>query len=156
MGRSVWGGVGLAIILLSGGCEQVPRSAKPPFTTVSPPPCHIDAPDACRVGCDTDEPKKLLDVAPDLSGIDLSGLHGFEIAEILIDDHGDVKDVCLMHGVRQDVDLRAVAAIRRWRFEPVTLRHSTPPRVPVSIVMTVAVSVGRNPVERHSSSSEIR
>ena len=87
-------------------------------------------------------PKTVFDVAPDLAGIDLAGLHGFEIAEILIDDRGGVKDVCLLRGRREDVDRRAVAAIRQWRFEPARLRHSTPPGVLVSVVMTVTLPIG--------------
>jgi hypothetical protein len=103
----------------------------------------MNAPSACRVGCDADVPRKVFDVAPDLSGIDFAGLHGIEIAEIVIDERGDVKDVCLLRGVREDVDLRAVAAIRHWRFEPTRLRHSTPPGVPASVVMTVTLPIGR-------------
>jgi hypothetical protein len=109
----------------------------------TPPACNIAAPSACRIGCDADAPKKVFDVAPDLSGIDLTGLHGVEIAEILIDDRGDVKDVCLLRGVREDVDLRAVAAIGFWRFEPARLRHSRPPGAVVSLVMTVTLPIGR-------------
>jgi hypothetical protein len=84
-----------------------------------------------------------LDVAPDLSGIDLASLHGLEITEILIDNRGAVKDVCLLRGVREDIDVRALAAIRQWRFEPTRLRHSTPPGAPVSVVMTVTLPIGR-------------
>ena len=102
----------------------------------------MSAPRACRVGCDADVPKKVVDAAPDFSGIDLATLHGIAIAEILIDVHGEVKDVCVIRGVRDDVDLRAVAAIRRWQFEPTRLRHSTPPGVVVPVVMTVTVPIG--------------
>ena len=88
-------------------------------------------------------PRKTVDAAPDLSGLDVAGLHGMAIAEILIDERGEVTAACLLRGVRQDVDLRAMAAIRRWRFEPVRLRHSTAPAEPVPVVITVAVSIGR-------------
>jgi hypothetical protein len=103
----------------------------------------MNAPSVCRVGCDADVPRKVFDVAPDFSGIDLAGLHGVEIAEILIDERGDVKDVCLLRGVREDVDLRTVAAIRHWRFEPTRLRHSTFPGKIVPLVMTVSLQIGR-------------
>jgi hypothetical protein len=49
--------------------------------------------------------------APDLSGLDLADLHGLEIVEILIDEHGDVKEACLVRGVREDA--RWVSAWRR-------------------------------------------
>ena len=131
-------------VAIAGGCrEQAHQAAGSPATTRTPPACHIDTPAACRVGCDADEPTKVLDVSPDLSGIDLAGLHGFEIAEILIDDRGDVKEVCLLRGVREDVDLRAVAAIRHWRFEPTRLRHSTPAGMLVPVVGTVSLPIGQ-------------
>jgi hypothetical protein len=133
----------LALGVAGGCCQQAQKPAESPITARTPPACYIDAPSACRVGCDADVPKKVFDVAPDLSGIDLAALHGLEIAEILIDDRGDVRDVCLLRGVRENVDLRAVAAIRQWRFEPTRLRHSTPPGVPVPVVMTVTLPVGR-------------
>src|ERR1019366_4308400 len=126
MGQTLWCGL-LAFGLLAG-CERAHKPAEAPITTRQPPPCHVDAPlNACRVGCDADVPKKVFDVGPNLSGLDLVGIHGVEIAEILIDDHGAVPDACLLRGVREDVDLRAVAAIRQWRYEPPRHRHSTSP-----------------------------
>ena len=143
VGQNVWRAMWLALAVGTGSCERAQKSAESPITTRTPPACHIDAPSACRVGCDADVPKKVFDVAPDLSGLDLTGLHGLEIVEILIDDRGDVKEACLLRGVREDVDVRAMAAIRQWRFEPVRLRHSTPPGVPVPLVMTVSLRIGR-------------
>src|ERR1019366_5412610 len=105
--------------------------------------CSIDVRAACAVGCDADVPKKIVDVAPALSQIDLAGLRGVEIVEILIDDGGNVKDVCLRRGVREDVDDRSVAAIRDWRFEPARLRHSIPPGRIVALVMTVTLPIGQ-------------
>lgn len=143
VGQYLWRGMGLALAVAGGCCERAHKPAEAPITIRTPPACHIDAPSACRVGCHADVGKKVLDVAPDLSGIDLAGLHGLEIAEILVDNRGAVKDVCLLRGVREDVDLRAVAAIRLWRFEPTRLRHSTPQGVPVPVVMTVTLPIGR-------------
>jgi hypothetical protein len=88
-------------------------------------------------------PKKVFDVGPNLSGLDLVGVRGVEIAEILIDDHGAVTDACLLRGVREDVDLRAVTAIRQWRYEPARLRHSTPPGMVTSMIMTVTLPIGQ-------------
>jgi hypothetical protein len=139
--RNLWCGIGLVLAFVSGGCQQAPESAESPVTTRTPPPCQIYAPLACRVGCDADEPKRVLNVGPDLSGIKPGSLHGLEIAEILLDEHGDVKDVCLLRGVREDVDARAVSAIRQWRYEPVRLRHSTPPNMVVSAVISVTLRI---------------
>jgi hypothetical protein len=133
----------LALALGSGCCERARKPAESPIATRTPPVCHIDAPSACRVGCDADVPRKIVDVAPDLSGLDSANLHGYEIVEILIDEHGDVRQACLLRGVREDVDFRVLAAIRQWRFEPVRLRHSPPPGLPVPLVTTVTLRIGR-------------
>ncbi len=149
MPQNVWRALWLAVAIGSGSCERAQKSADAPISTVTPtltkripPECHIDAPSACRVGCDADVPKKVAEVAPDLSGLDITGLNGVEIVEILIDVRGDVQQACLLRGVREDVDGRVIAAIRQWRFEPAALRHSTPPRLPVPVVMTVTLRIG--------------
>ena len=143
MGRNAWRGMWLGFVLGDACCERAAKPAESPITTRTPSACHIDAPAACRVGCDVDAPRKVVDVAPDLSGLDSADLHGSEIVEILIDEYGDVKATCLRRGVREDVDGRVMAAIRQWRFEPVRLRRSTPPGVPVSVVTTVTLRIGR-------------
>ena len=141
--QRLWGSVCLALAVV-GGCREPKKTpADLPMTTRTPPACQLDAPGACRVGCDADPPAKVVHVAPDLSGIDFTGLRGVALAEILIDIRGDVKGVCLLRGVREDVDERAVAAIRRWRFEPTRLRHSTPPGVLVPVVMTVSLAINQ-------------
>jgi hypothetical protein len=69
-------------------------------------------------------PKKLVDVPPDLSGIDMKGVTGsLAIADIRIDKSGAVKEVCVLRGLRDDVDDRAADAFRQWRYEPPALRH---------------------------------
>jgi hypothetical protein len=143
VGQNLWRGACLALAAVGACCEHAHESAEPPITRRTSSACRLDAPFACRVGCDADVPMKTFHVAPDLSGIDLAGLNGVEIADILIDDRGNVKDVCLQRGVREDVDDRAVAALRQWRFEPTRLRHSTPPGMVVSVVMTVTLPIGR-------------
>jgi hypothetical protein len=133
----------IVIAALGEGCGRSQQAIDPPMTERTPPACQIDARGACLVGCDADVPRKVVDVAPDLSGLDAAHLRGLEIAEILIDDRGTVKDVCLLRGVREDVDVRAIDAIRRWRYEPARLRHSTPPGALVSIEIAVTLRVGR-------------
>ena len=59
-----------------------------------------------------------------------------------MDESGEVKDACLLRGVHEDVDVRVMAAIRRWRFEPVRWRPSTPLGVVVPVVITVGVRIG--------------
>ena len=141
--RVLW----LAIAIPAGSCEQAHKSAQVPMATPAvteriAPECHVKAPSACRVGCDADPPRKITHVPPDLSGLIITGLNGVDLIEILIDVDGNVQDACLLRGVREDVDARAMAAIRQWRFEPTRLRHSTPPRLAVPIVMTVALPIG--------------
>jgi hypothetical protein len=141
MSPTLWCGL-LAIGLLAG-CERVHEQGQAPITTRQPPPCHIyTAEPVCRVGCDVDVPKKVFDIGPNLSGLDTAGVRGVEIAEILIDDQGAVTDACLLRGVREDVDLRAVSAIRQWRFEPARLRHSVPPGAVTPVVITVTLPIG--------------
>lgn len=140
MGRRL---VGVALAVLGVGCQPARQSAELPITIRTPPACQIDAPSACRVGCDADFPKQVAHIAPDLAGIDLAGVRGVEIAEILIDERGDVKDICLRRGVREDIDARTVAAVRQWRYEPARLRHSTPPGTVVTLVVTVTVPIGQ-------------
>jgi hypothetical protein len=139
----------LALAIGNGSCGQAPKPAdspaaagRPRLTTRIPPDCHVDAPSACRVGCDADVPPKVIDVAPDLAGLDVTDLNGVDILEILIDVRGSVREACLLRGVREDVDDRAIGAVRRWRFQPARLRHSTPPGLPVPIVMTVTLRIG--------------
>ena len=142
VGPNLWRGMWLGLALGTACRERAQEPAEWPITTRTPPACHIDAPSACRVGCDADQPRKLFDAAPDLGALEVADLHGVAIVEILIDERGDVKDACLLRGVREDVDSRVMAAIRQWRFEPVRLRHSTPPGVVVPAVITVGVRVG--------------
>lgn len=141
--QKVWRGLGFALAFGGACCARAPQPADPPITTRTPPACHIEAPSACRIGCDVDPPRKVGDVAPDLSGLDLARLRGVAIVEILIDERGDVTQACLRRGVREDVDFRVMAAVRQWRFAPVRLRHAEPSSGAVPLVMTVTVQIGR-------------
>jgi TonB family protein len=140
--QCAWRGMSLAVGVLAVCCRQTPRPAEFGMTNTPPPACHLNAPGACRVGCDAVAPKKTLDAALDLSGIDVTGLRGSVIAEVLVDETGDVKGVCVLRSVRKDVDLRAVDAIRRWRFEPARLRLPAGRSAPVAVVLTVSVTIG--------------
>lgn len=57
------------------GCDR-PQPTESPVTARTPPDCRIDAPRVCRIGCDADPPRKVFDVAPDLSGLDVTALRG--------------------------------------------------------------------------------
>jgi hypothetical protein len=141
----------VVLAIVCACCARTPEAVEKTLVTTSTPSattgCHIYDPNACRVGCDIDEPKKVLDVAPDLSRIDVTTVRRqIEIAEILIDTEGVVKQVCVLRGVRDDIDVRVVAAIRQWRFQPARLRHSTPKAEAgtlVSPVLTVTVRIDR-------------
>jgi TonB family protein len=138
-----WRGMSLALGVLAACCGQAPRQAESPIATDPTPECHLNAPGACRVGCDVDPPKKTLDFAPDLSGINVSGLRGSVIAEVLIDETGGVKGVCVLRSLREDVDVRAADAIRHWHFEPARLRFPAARRALVPVVITVSVTIAR-------------
>jgi hypothetical protein len=139
----------VVLAIVCACCARTPEAVEKTLVTTSTlatTGCHIYDPSACRVGCDIDEPKKVLDVAPDLSRIDLTTVRKLEIAEILIDTEGVVKQVCVLRGVRDDIDVRVIAAIRQWRFQPARLRHSTPKAEAgtlVSPVLTVTVRIDR-------------
>ena len=150
--QDLWRVLWVALAVGSGSCQRAENSARSPahapaasLTRDTTPECRIAAHGVCRVGCDADPPKRTVEVPPDLSGLDVAGLRGLEIVEILIDVRGDVQEACLLRGVGEDVDRRAVAAVRRWRFEPARLRHSTPPGLPVPVVTTVTLWIGASP-----------
>ncbi|MEO8078147.1 MAG: TonB family protein, partial [Acidobacteriota bacterium] len=136
-------GMSLGLGILAACCGHAPRPAESRMATALAPACPLNAPGACRVGCDADPPRKTFDAAPDLSGINVTGLRGSVIAEVLVDETGEVKGVCVLRSVREDVDLRAVDAIRQWRFEPTRLRRPAARGALVPVVMTVSASIGR-------------
>ena len=47
------------------------------------------------------------------------------IIEVRIDAAGRVTESCMLRGVREDVDLKALEALKAWRFEPPRLLADT-------------------------------
>ena len=70
-------------------------------------------------------PREIHREEPDLSELPtLSGEH-FAIIEVRIDAAGLVTESCLLRGVREDVDRKALEAVKAWRFEPARLLADT-------------------------------
>ena len=51
----------------------------------------------------------------------LDRIQGDVLIEATIDREGEVHDVRVVHGLRDDLDAAAVAAVSKWRFRPGTL-----------------------------------
>jgi TonB family protein len=69
-------------------------------------------------------PKRVSFEPPDLSGLPPLASDQAVIVEMRIDAAGKVTESCVLRGVRQDVDRRAIAAVHKWVFEPPRLRSS--------------------------------
>jgi TonB family protein len=104
-------------------------------------------------------PREVHREEPDLSDLPpLSGEH-LAIIEVRIDAAGRVTESCMLRGVREDVDRRALEAVKAWRFDPPRLRAETGARgsgdrldagTAVPIFMTVTMRLGhkRDPYNR--------
>ncbi len=57
-----------------------------------------------------------------------AGLEGVVILKTIIDERGKVGDIQVLHGLGMGLDEAAVAAVRRWRFQPAT-RNGKPVKV---------------------------
>lgn len=62
---------------------------------------------------------------PDLSGLPPIIGEQIVIIEVRIDAAGRVTESCMLRGVREDVDLKALEAVKAWRFEPPRLLADT-------------------------------
>jgi TonB family protein len=131
-----------ALACLAAGCRQADdRALASSIAWREVPPCAIHDVRAVRSGA---VPKKIKDVPPDLAGLSVAGVHGLEIVELRVDQEGLVSDVCLLRGVREDIDARALAAVRQWRFAPVRAERARnlAPGTMVPIIFTVTVRIG--------------
>ncbi len=86
---------------------------------------------------------------PDLSGLPPLASDRVVIVEMRIDAAGKVTESCVLRGVREDVDLRAIAAVQKWVFEPPRLRSSVDgpgghfdAGTAVPVIMTATVQLG--------------
>ncbi len=86
----------------------------------------------------------LKQVRPDLSGVARPYPTGHVVFDVGLSDTGEVRSVCLVRGLRADVNAAAEAAVRQWRFEPARWR-STGAAFP--IVITVGVTIPPEPLD---------
>jgi TonB family protein len=70
-------------------------------------------------------PREVHREEPDLSGLPPIIGEPLAIIEIRIDATGRVTESCMLRGVREDVDLKALEAVKDWRFEPPHLLADT-------------------------------
>jgi len=85
---------------------------------------------------DVPQPRLVKRFEPDLSKASRPLPRGIVIISIAIDEFGNVKSPCLERGLRDDVDQAALAAVRRWRYDPGQVDGQT-----LAVVMTVTVQI---------------
>ncbi len=117
------GGVAGGIV---GGLPEAPP---PP-----PPPAAPRAP--MRTGGQIRTPALIYRVEPKYP-LMLSQAHvqGIVILEAIVGEDGTVTDVKVLRSVHTILDREALAAVRQWRYEPLTLNG-----IPVRFVLTVTLS----------------
>jgi TonB family protein len=81
--------------------------------------------------------RPLTQVRPDLSRVVRPYPHGSVELDVGIDARGRVVSVCLVRGLRSDVDRAAIAAVQQWRYEPPRLRDTGEP-----FPLTFPVAIG--------------
>lgn len=152
----IWlpGAVGLAVIVLACGGPAVDGSATPASTNAPArsdsgrPPC-VHAQSGFRSG--VNPPREVHRVEPDLSGLPPLDGEQIVIIEVRIDASGQVTESCMLRGIREDLDARALEAVKSWRFEPPRLLADTAllsggkleAGTAVPVFMTVIVQLGR-------------
>ena len=141
--------VGLPIIVASIFACNRPNPSPPEVNAIlnAPSPICTYTETAFRSG--VNPPEQLVRVAPDLTGVPVPEGEHLAIVELRLDVAGAVAGACVLRGVRDDIDRRVLAAVRRWRFEPARLKHDATVRgerlkqgTIVPIFMTVTVRVG--------------
>jgi TonB family protein len=96
------------------------------------------------------EPPRIISrVATDLSGLPALSGENYAIVEVRISEEGGVTEACVLRGVRTDIDMRGLAAVRQWQFDPPRLKFEAtvagkrlPVGTTVPIFMTVSVKLG--------------
>ncbi len=101
-------------------------------------PCGHD-PRSGRIGFPA--ARLLRRVEPDLRKVSRPYPTGVVILEAGIDETGKVKTVCVLRGLRDDVNQATIAAVRRWQFDPAHTREGQP----WPVVMTLAVLIRQEP-----------
>lgn len=104
--------------------------------------------------CCLNPPREVHREEPDLSGLPPIMGEQLAIIEVRIDAAGRVTESCMLRGVREDVDLKALEAVKAWRFEPPRLLVDTDlgtrggrleAGTAVPIFMTVTMRLGQRP-----------
>jgi len=146
-----------AMVLVGVGCRQasvadgqgstIPASAPAQSGTASRTCVYRE--NGFRSG--VNPPREVHRVEPDLSGLPPLADEQIAIIEVRIDETGRVTESCMLRGVREDVDRKALEAVNAWRFEPPRLRADTnltdgerlEAGTAVPIFMTVTMRLGR-------------
>jgi protein TonB len=88
-----------------------------------------------RPGSGIEPPTLLKEVKPDYTEeARRRGVEGDVVMEIVVRRDGSVGDVRVLQGLGHGLDERAIAAVRRWRFNPATRRGA-----PVDVLVEVAM-----------------
>ena len=96
-------------------------------------------------------PREVHREEPDLSAPPPIRGEQLAIIEVRIDASGRVTESCMLRGVREDVDVKALEAVKAWRFEPPRLLVDTDlgrggrleAGTAVPIFMTVTMRLGQ-------------
>lgn len=129
----------LVFAVLLSGCRAAVRAQPPPAPKQATAPARPAPPGtaeeaAVRVGGDISEPKKVIDASPVYPDLARSArLAGKVILEVVIGPDGKVQSVKILQSVPA-LDEAAVAAVKRWVFEPTILNG-----VAVPVLMTVSL-----------------
>lgn len=81
-------------------------------------------------------PREIKRVEPTLPEAVRKAVQGVCILEVLINEEGEIESVCVLRGLRPDVDAEIVKAVRQWRFAPAISRGKAVP-----VVMTITDTI---------------
>lgn len=99
----------------------------------------LDSPAVYRPGADVMSPRVLSEVKPEYtSRLREAGIQGIVEMDCVVLPDGTVGDVRVTKWLHPDLDVAAVLALRKWRFEPGT-REGRPVPVQVFVQMTFAL-----------------
>jgi TonB family protein len=100
--------------------------------------------------CCVNPPRQVYREKPDLSGLPPITGEQIAIIEVRISAAGHVTESCMLRGVREDADRKALEAAKTWQFEPPRLLVDAdlmggvrlPAGTAVPIFMTVTMRLG--------------
>lgn len=133
---------------VADGPARMGQAADSIRSGIGPPKC-VYRENGFRSG--VNPPREVHREEPDLSGLPPLTGEQLAIIEVRIDAVGRVTESCMLRGIREDVDRKALEAVKTWRFEPPRLLADTDLRgsggrleagTPVPIFMTVTMRLG--------------